>query len=326
MRPTVLMLSTILVLPAVSAVGEDEPVFSGPQPGEKLAPFVVKDVVADPAKDVDLVKSADGKPILIAFVHKKTRPAFGLTNAIMRYAATRKKDGLTSGAIYLVDDLTTETNWMKGLSGRGFFPKGVTYGISPDGPEGPGAYGLNREVEVTVLVGKEGKTTANFALVQPGLAADGPKIAKALAKVLGDKSPVDLVKFNESRMKAMRKPGRPAPPQRGATRLPANVESRLRAVINKDNTPEQVDKAAKVVEELLKDDAKIRNQVWVITNRVIAGWKKNDNEDRWSTPKAREYIRKWAKEWGPKKKPTDRPTRSKEEKSEVEAKADQKGR
>ena len=305
------MRSLAVILPAVFlttfATAGDEPVFSGPQPGEKLASFVIKNVVADPAKDVNLIKDADGKPVLIAFVHKKTRPAFGLTNAIMRYAATRKKDGLTSGVVYLAEDMTAETNWMKGLSGRGFFPKGVTYGISPDGPEGPGPYGLNRQVEVTVLIGKEGRTTANFALVQPGLAADGPKIARALAEVLGDKEPADLVKFNEERMQAMRRPTRPAPQQRAATRLPAGLESKLRAVINKDNTPKQVDKAAEVVEELIKDDAQSRNHIWTITNRVIAGWKKNKNEDRWSTPRAREYIRKWAKEWAPEKRQTDKP-------------------
>jgi hypothetical protein len=38
---------------------------------------------------------------------------------------------------------------------------------------------------VTVLVAKDGKVTGNFALVQPSVAADGPKIAEAIAKALG---------------------------------------------------------------------------------------------------------------------------------------------
>jgi len=39
-------------------------------------------------------------------------------------------------------------------------------GISPDGEEGPGSYGLNRKMTLTILVANKGKVTANFALVQ----------------------------------------------------------------------------------------------------------------------------------------------------------------
>ena len=53
-------------------------------------------------------------------------------------------------------------------------------GVSVDGAEGPGAWGLNREVAMTVVVGKDGKATANFALVQPSVQSDGPKIFAAM--------------------------------------------------------------------------------------------------------------------------------------------------
>ena len=49
----------------------------------------------------------------------------------------------------------------------------VPVGVSVDGLEGPGSYGLNRNVTLTVLVGKAGRVRANFALVQPS-DADGP--------------------------------------------------------------------------------------------------------------------------------------------------------
>jgi hypothetical protein len=42
---------------------------------------------------------------------------------------------------------------------------------------------------MTVLVGKDDKVTANFALVQPSLQADGPKIAAAIADALGQPAP-----------------------------------------------------------------------------------------------------------------------------------------
>lgn len=276
------------------ALADDDPVFSGPQPGEKLFSFKIKNVLAEPAKDVDLIMAADGKAVLIVFVHKRTRPAFGLTNTLMRYALTRNKDGLTSGVAFLTEDATETENWVKRV--RGNFPKDVTYGVSPDGIEGPGAYGLNRNVELTILIGNDGKATANFALVQPSLEADGPKIAKALAAVLGDEKPVDLAKFAGNQMRTDKaKPARPAadPKKNGPSPELAN---KLRAVIFKENTPEEVDKAAKALEKHLaesKDDAKT---VGEITTRIInAGVL-----ERYGTERAREYLKKWSKEFGPK--------------------------
>jgi hypothetical protein len=61
-------------------------------------------------------------------------------------------------------------------------------GISVDGIEGPGNYGLNRKVTLTVLVVDKGKVVANFAIVQPN-ETDAPKVAAAVAKVLGKKPP-----------------------------------------------------------------------------------------------------------------------------------------
>ena len=42
-------------------------------------------------------------------------------------------------------------------------PKNVLVGISPDGREGPGSYGLNRNVSQTVIIAKDGKVLYNFA-------------------------------------------------------------------------------------------------------------------------------------------------------------------
>lgn len=290
---------SVLILPVFTATAEEDPVFSGPQVGEKLPPFKIQNVLAEPAADVDLISQAEGKPVLIVFVHKRTRPAFGLTNALMSYALTRKKAGLTSGVAFLTADATETGNWMKRI--RNYFPKGATYGISPDGQEGPGAYGLNRDVTLTILMGKDNKATANFALVQPGMEADGPKIAKALASLLGDEKPVDLVKFSRGQMTDTTKRKRPAANTRPGQQLPEAIVSKLRAVISKDNSPEDVDKAAKALEEALAKDETSARQVGVITNRIIdAGVL-----ERYGTERAREYLKKWAKEFAPKTKPAE---------------------
>jgi hypothetical protein len=184
-RPLALALT--LVLTATAVAQDDKPAeFSGPQVGEKLTPFTTKVILGEEAgKELDLVKSAAGKPLLIIFIHDGawTRPTVGLTRVLGLYAASKMADGLTGGVVLLTPDATAAETSIKRAAGA--LPQGVPIGISTDGQEGPGAYGLNRKVQMTVLVGKDDKVTANFALVQPSAAADGPKIAQAIVDALG---------------------------------------------------------------------------------------------------------------------------------------------
>ena len=78
----------------------DDPVFSGPQPGEALVPFQVVMVHgADAGKEVDPIALADGKPTLLVFVHKLTRPGMALTRALTQYA--KSQDGAATGIVWL---------------------------------------------------------------------------------------------------------------------------------------------------------------------------------------------------------------------------------
>src|SRR5437762_2363666 len=70
-----------------------------------------------------------------------------------------------------------------------FTPRGVPIGISTEGAAGPPAYNLNRNVLVTVIIAKENRVVANFALAQPILEDDAPKIAEAVAAALGGSKP-----------------------------------------------------------------------------------------------------------------------------------------
>jgi hypothetical protein len=142
------VLSLGVGLPAFAA---DEPeIFSGPQPGERVPPLTVRNVFEDPAVDLDPVANAKNGSLLLVFVHKRERPAFGLANTLLRYSLTRKKDGLNTAAVFLTGDLTETSNWMRQI--RNYFPPGATVAVSPDGIEGPGSFGLNRDVTMTVLV------------------------------------------------------------------------------------------------------------------------------------------------------------------------------
>jgi len=181
-----LLLSAIL--PAEEKPAEQATEFSGPQPGEKLTPFTIRTLLGDAAgEELDLVEQADGQPLVLFFIHDANRPSIGLTRVILTFAAKHKADGLHSGLIFLSGDATMTEAFVKRAAHA--LPDGVPVGVSTDGAEGPGAYGLNRKVTVTVLVAKDNKITANFALVQPSLQADGPKIAQAIASAGAFKAP-----------------------------------------------------------------------------------------------------------------------------------------
>lgn len=287
-RPTTAVLATLVVL-AVPAFAQEkdkkDPVFSGPQVGEKLPAFKVKGVFGDAAgKELDFVKQANGKPIVLVFVHDMNRMSIGMTRTLTTYTASRAKDGLHTGVVWLADDVTEAENTLKRV-GHGL-AKDAPLGISPDGKEGPGSYGLNRAVMLTILVGKEGKVTANFPLVQPSLQADLPKILDEVVKVAGGKAPKleDLMPRTDTPKKAEQDP---------------KIRELLGPVIRKDADAEAVEKAAKAVEEHAnaKGNEAFKKEIGRIANTIIDGGKL----ENYGTAKAQEYLKKWAKEYGPKK-------------------------
>src|SRR5262249_10899783 len=160
----------------------------GPQPGEKLPPFKVRGFFDnDAGKELDFVTHAAGKPIVLVFIHDVNRMSLSLTRILTAYTAGRAKEGLATGVVWLADDVTEAESVPKRCGPRR--AREAPLGISLDGREGPGSYGLNRNVTLTILVGKEGKVTANFALVQPSIQADLPIILQEVAKAAGGPVP-----------------------------------------------------------------------------------------------------------------------------------------
>ena len=280
-------LAACVLLLGASAASAEDPVFSGPQAGEKLAPFKVKGVLEpDAGKDLDFVAAAKGKPIVLVFVHDVNRQSISMTRVLTTYTKSRAKDGLTTGVVWLGEDATDAEATVKRV--RHALAEGVPVGVSPDGREGPGAYGLNRKVTLTILVGNKDKVTANFALVQPSLQADLPKILDAVVKEVGGKAPkleeIEGAKEPKDRPKAKEQD--------------PNLRGLLVPVIRKDATHEEVEKAAKALEEYLAKNKTTRAEVGRIANTIIDAKKLDD----YGTPKAREYLKKWAKEYGTPKK------------------------
>jgi len=278
----------LLLVGMPAALHAQEKLLSGPQVGEKLPSFKVKGVFdGEAGKDLDYVKTAAGKPIVLVFIHDFNRQSASVTRVLTKYTQTRAKDGLTTGVVWLSDDVTEAENTLKRV--KQGLAEGVSTGISPDGREGPGSYGLNRKVTLTILVGNKDKVTANFALVQPSLQVDLPKMLEAVVKEVGGKVPtLEQIDPGLAKKKAVKEPD-------------PNLRGLLVPVIRKDATPEEVDKAAKALEDYVAKNEATRMEVGRIANTIIDGGKL----DEYGTPRAREYLRKWAKAYGSPKK-TDR--------------------
>jgi hypothetical protein len=258
----------------------DEPLFSGPQVGEKLTPFKVLGVYDQQAgKEVDFVAAADGKPLLLIFVHDLTRPSAGLTRALCAYMQPRAAEGLHCGVVWLTADRSQTEQYLK--QARQSLNLTTPVGISLDGVEGPGSYGLNRKVGLTVLVAKDNKVTANFALVQPAM-TDGPKILAEVAKLTGAKPPT-LEEFEKL--------------GGGRAAMPADrLRERLRPVIKLDATDEEVQRAATSIDNLVTEDKAMQRELGQIAQRVV----QSGNLKNYGTPSAQEHIKRWAEKYGPK--------------------------
>ena len=162
-----------------------EAVYSGPQPGEKVTPFKVLPVTGKQAgKEVEIVGTGKGGPTFILFLHKITEPAIGLMIPLEWYA--KKIEGLTSHYVILTSDRVKTERQAKRWWSVHF--AGSTLSISADGAEGPGLYGLNRKVTMTVVLARDNKVAANFAL-EDASAGDAPEILNALAKLMGKPAP-----------------------------------------------------------------------------------------------------------------------------------------
>ncbi|MDP6718837.1 MAG: hypothetical protein QGF59_09325, partial [Pirellulaceae bacterium] len=182
---------------AGAASAEDE-LFSGPQPGEALAPLKVLQVTS-PKKVEELeIVDEEGDFTMLIFLHKISEPGVGLMMHLEWYA--HRQDKLSSHYVLLTDDRDKTEQIVKRWSGVPLFAKSPMC-ISLDGPDGPGPYGLNRNVAMTILIAKDNKVVGNHVLTQPNL-TDAPKILGSLADALGKpKPPSDKIR---SEMRAAR--------------------------------------------------------------------------------------------------------------------------
>ncbi len=283
-----LLFLTSLPLGLVDRSQAEEKIFSGPQVGEKLSPFKVRGAFDEAAgAEIDFVSNANGKPIVLIFVHDVNRQSISMTRVLSHYTHSRAKDGLATGVIWLDDDATEAENTLKRI--RHALTSEAPTGISIDGREGPGSYGLNRNVMLTILVGNQGKVTGNFALVQPSLQVDLPKILESIVAVAGGTVP----KLEElDGMRDMMKMTQRDPKEPQET-IP-NMRPLLAPLIQKTATNEAVDKAAKAIEAFIVKDEAAKKEIGRIASTIVNAGKL----ENYGTAHAQEYLQRWAKSYG----------------------------
>ncbi len=177
----------VCVVFAQAEGAERETVYSGPQKGEKLADFELVGVYdAEAGVASRYWDQAGDKATLLIFVHEITRPSIAVMRLLSDFAG-KHADKLHTDVVFLGEDATALEEQLK--RARHAMPKGTPLYISVDGVEGPGAYGLNRKVALTILVSQDRKVTANFALVQPSVQVDVPKVLNEIVAIVGGSAP-----------------------------------------------------------------------------------------------------------------------------------------
>ena len=168
---------------------DENPLFSGPQPGEKLPPLMAKGINGETKdKTYDVIAKADGQ-LLVLFLQDESglglRGLVGISRLLVQIAG-KSKQKMHIDVVFLGD--TPDTLAKQASKIVPHVPSNVLLGISPDRREGPGSYGLNRSVAQTVIIAKDGKVIHNFAFTQPMLYPD-PYVLGAVADAIGVKPP-----------------------------------------------------------------------------------------------------------------------------------------
>ena len=281
--------------PTLSAA---ESIFSGPQPGEKTSRFKVLSITGkQPGDERDPIAEHAGRATALVFIHGIERSLVPLLRVMDNYGALRK-DRLRTELVFLTPDRLQGEQRIKAAAGSLKLLSEVS--LSPDGLEGPGNYGLNKECLMTVLCATGNVVTANFALVQPGI-ADAPKILLALAKACGDTNPPSVDQLSPAR-----RPGRPGaneggeemvkegPPREakpkekfpGAPPTDEKLLGLLRSFIRPTNDVATVDRVLTSVRTHVKGSPELEKQAFDGWTRVL------HFGDRYGT----EYARKVGRE------------------------------
>lgn len=272
----------MLLAALLSTLATQDPKLSGPQPGEKTSGFKVFDVGR--RQELDYIAEGKGAPTVLVFIHELTRPGGALMRALDEVGRIKQARGLRTLFISLSEDRDGAERHLpqvvKSLNLQ------CPLGISLDGKEGPGSYGLNREVMLTILVARENKVAANFAIVAPN-ETDAPRIKSAIDDVLKAGAQAQPGTPEELRLREelaaareeiaalriqLEKATQGAPPRRGEMERPKEDEALVnhcRRLIQRQATQDQLDAAVKDIDAYVGTNEDLKKQYRAILTRIL---------------------------------------------------------
>ena len=163
-----------------------EPLYSGLQPGEKARGFEVLGFIDGNRKELEIVNKKD-KTTLLCFIHRLStddRILYGL--GLVDFYTKRHKE-LISHIVLLSDERAKIEKMLTNWSKTSLFSNSLL-SLSSDGSEGPGYYGLNRSVAMTVMVIKGDKVVKNLVFNAPNN-RDLESVMRAIANAVDAPEP-----------------------------------------------------------------------------------------------------------------------------------------
>ena len=243
------MFATLLL--SVS-VGVGDPT-SGPQVGEKLPDFKTHGHFGpDAGKEYMLHAKTKGGPTLVIFMHAPgdaaiTRPGFQFLKGVDKYAAEQEK--LVTQIVWVTGNKDNVEKFLTRAEQSLSLKSPVSICLE-GGKDGPPTYGLNDQVQITVLIAKDNKVVSNFALVDPN-GKDPAKVIAAIAKVLGRDAPKDQPEEKKRRPDDKKKTEGKSP----------ELQQLMRKMIQKDNTEEMCKKVAEDMKKWAGNDEKKQKEL-----------------------------------------------------------------
>ena len=162
----------------------EKPIYSGPQPGEKVPSLTASNLRGDQAgQEFDPVNLAGDKLHLMFFVSKsRTFGRFlGQLRQQLQAIEENSKQPWAMSVIVCNDDANEVGKSFTVLDQR--YPKNLVVGLSKDGSAGPPAYGLDKNLTATVIVVKDGKVASNLPYAGNAFYTQ-PHILGAIAKAM----------------------------------------------------------------------------------------------------------------------------------------------
>ena len=175
-----------------------DPIYSGPQPGEKLRGFTVLPLKRNhPEEEFDPVALAlaAGKPQFLIFIDDSdVAEGTGSFQNAAKLIDEHSQTGLAATVVILAHDRKREETYTN-MAEYAWKIVNSAYriGYAPEGRDGPGAYGLNRNLPMTIILADaEGNVLHNFPFREIPPDAPNPYVLGGLADAVGeDRETVD---------------------------------------------------------------------------------------------------------------------------------------